>query len=378
MKANSKFISLAVSCITCFNCFAIPIQANENNLSTIKVKLVGEEGSATISTESIQFNVQDETELDFTSNTKLKFDVHSKYGISKIKENNHVLSIKKNQQKNIEKTNYSFNYKTKDKDVNLMIYLKEYHTKAALTQIHENEDDSVDAVMGTHFICVKENYFEQANKDINEAFNLAKDNGNENDVKELVTDENGTLTSEDLSEGTYILQDTDKSMDPVQIIVTKKKDKPYIYGVMSDGRQIKSIKDGILNFVISNNKIQSGTSFIIKDGDETLKDESSFQLKMVNEDGTPVKNYKKSLLKTNKNGIVYLKENNAWQNRIKVNEDESILPVALPDGIYEIKGFKSSSKKKLKTKQFKIESKNFSGLDEDSQPILQTVLELRD
>ena len=373
---------------TCFSVIAMLIGSTcsvyaKSDTNTLNVQVVGGLGTAEIETQNnVTYPIDGgDASFDFDKDTELKITVHSKYGIQNVKENNTVLKLNNKKIRNIEKKKYTFSYKTKNTDANLVIRLNELHSRFNITRLNEDEDGStVTPVQSAKFGCVKKEYYDKADKDINKAVELAKQDGKEEDYQILETDDSGKLMSKDWDEGKYVIQemacdDENKLEDAFEFIVTKVNNKPYVYGI-SNNNQISSDSRGNLNLVISNNNIQSGTKIVAKKKNGTVsKEDGSFQIRMLNEDEKPVIAYSKEYLKTNKKGILSFNDGDSWGDKLNIKNGRCILPVVLPDGEYEIINYKTN-KSEIKKQSFEVRSSRISALDKDSQPVLDVILNI--
>ena len=224
------------TCI-CFLTFMILLGSTcsvyaKTDTNTLNVKVIGGLGTAEVMTNNgISYPVEGGDDLfDFTPDTELKITIHSKYGIDSIKENNTVLKQKNKKMENIKKKDYTFTYKTKDTDSNLSVNLTEIHSRFKITSIKTDENGDVIPVQ-SKFECVKKEYYEEANGDIEKAIEIAKENGSEGDYQILESDDKGVLQSNDFLRGTYIIKKIDDkiNLDPFELVVSRDKDTPYTY-----------------------------------------------------------------------------------------------------------------------------------------------------
>ena len=273
---------------------SLGIQAKST--STLHIELTGGLGTAEIITdEDITYPVDgDDDSFTFDKNTKLKITIHSKYGIDSIKQGNNTLKNKGNKLEKIKKKDFTFNYKTKNADTNLSINLTEMHSRFKITSI-KNEEGNVIASQ-SKYACVKKSYYQEANEDIEKAIELAQENGTEKDYQILETDENGVLQSNDFLKGTYIIKKMDDKVEtePFELIVTRNKDVPYTYIRSNNGCEFSSDETGTVEMIESDQYIQSATRIILKSkNDKLVEDNGTFKIKMLNEKGKTLKNYKK-------------------------------------------------------------------------------------
>ena len=348
--------------------------------STLHIELTGGLGTAEILTEdNISYPVDGgDDSFTFDKDTKLKITIHSKYGIDSIKQGNNTLKNKGNKLEKIKKKDFTFTYKTKDMDTNLSINLTEMHSRFKITSIKKDEDGDVIASK-SKYGCVKKSYYEEANEDIEKAIELAKENGTEKDYQILESDEYGTLQSNDFVKGTYIVKKLDDGSDkePFELIVTRSKDIPYTFIRLNNGYEFSSDSKGTVKMIESDQYIQSATRIILKSkNDKLVEDNGTFKIKMLNEKGKTLKNYKKQYLKTDKNGYISMYDGVRWVCNFTLKKGKCVFPVVLPDGDYKIA--KADLKDVFfKTSDFKISSNTISGLDGDSQPISNIVLQVK-
>ena len=200
--------------------------------STLHIELTGGLGTAEIMTdEDITYPVDGgDDSFSFDKDTKLKITIHSKYGIDSIKQGNNTLKNKGNKLEKIKKKDFTFTYRTKDMDTNLSINLTEMHSRFKITSITTDEDGEV--MPGyVKYGCVKKSIYEETDENIEEAIELAQENGLENDYQTLESDENGVLQTNDFLKGTYIIKKLgdESESEPFELIVTRNKDIPYTY-----------------------------------------------------------------------------------------------------------------------------------------------------
>lgn len=369
------------TCI-CFLTFMILLGSTcsvyaKTDTNTLNVKVIGGLGTAEVVTDNgISYPVERGDDLfDFTPDTELKITIHSKYGIDSIKENNSVLKQKNKKMENIKKKDYSFTYKTKNADSNLSVNLTEMHSRFKITSI--KTDDNGDVIpLHSRFECVKKEYYEEANEDIEKAIEIAKENGSEGDYQILESDDNGVLQSNDFLRGTYIIKKIDDkiNLDPFELVVSRDKDTPYTYIRMKDGKEISSDSKGTVKMIECDQSIQSATRVVLKSKNAKVSDENAtFKIKMLKDDEKALKNYKKDYLKTDKKGYISMYDGVRWINTFTLKKGECVLPVVLPDGLYKLSDF-SIKNSKIKSTRVSVSSEIIAGLDEDSQPIKDCVI----
>lgn len=369
------------TCI-CFLTFMILLGSTcsvyaKTDTNTLNVKVIGGLGTAEVVTDNgISYPVEGGDDLfDFTPDTELKITIHSKYGIDSIKENNSVLKQKNKKMENIKKKDYSFTYKTKNADSNLSVNLTEMHSRFKITSI--KTDDNGDVIpLHSRFECVKKEYYEEANEDIEKAIEIAKENGSEGDYQILESDDNGVLQSNDFLRGTYIIKKIDDkiNLDPFELVVSRDKDTPYTYIRMKDGKEISSDSKGTVKMIECDQSIQSATRVVLKSKNAKVSDgNATFKIKMLKDDEKALMNYKKDYLKTDKKGYISMYDGVRWINTFTLKKGECVLPVVLPDGLYKLSDF-SIKNSKIKSTRVSVSSEIIAGLDEDSQPIKDCVI----
>lgn len=377
MIRNILYTCVSASVIltgTVFNTLA------DEKSNTLHFEITGGLGIAEVMTDNgISYPVEGGDDLfDFTPDTELKITIHSKYGIDSIKENNTVLKQKNKKMENIKKKDYTFTYKTKDTDSNLSVNLTEIHSRFKITSIKTDENGDVIPVQ-SKFECVKKEYYEEANEDIEKAIEIAKENGSEGDYQILESDDNGVLQSNDFLRGTYIIKKIDDkiNLDPFELVVSRDKDTPYTYIRMKDGKEISSDSKGTVKMIECDQSIQSATRVVLKSKNDKVSDENAtFKIKMLKDDEKALKNYKKDYLKTDKKGYISMYDGVRWINTFTLKKGECVLPVVLPDGLYKLSDF-SIKHSKIKSTRISVSSEIISGLDEDSQPINDCVIFLK-
>lgn len=357
---------------------SLGIQAKST--STLHIELTGGLGTAEIMTdEDITYPVDGgDDSFSFDKGTQLKITIHSKYGIDSVQDDSSVLKQKGKKIEKISAKDYTFTYKTQDMDTNLTVNLTEMHSRFKITSITTDENGEV--MPGyVKYGCVKKSIYEETDENIEEAIELAQENGLENDYQILGSDENGVLQTNDFLKGTYIIKklDDESESEPFELIVTRNKDIPYTYIRLNNGYEFSSDKTGTVKIIESNQYIKSATRIILKNkNDKLVEDNGTFKIKMLNEKGKTLKNYKKQYLKTDKNGYISMYDGVRWMSTFTLKNGKCVLSVVLPDGDYKIT--KAELKDVcLKTFDFKISSNTVSGLDGDSQPISDIVLQVK-
>ena len=375
MIRNILYTCVSASVImtgTVFNTLA------DENSKSLHFEITGGLGTAEVVTDNgISYSVEGGDDLfHFIPDTELKITIHSKYGIDSIKENNSVLKQKNTKMEDIKKKDYSFTYKTKNADSNLSVNLTEMHSRFKITSI--KTDDNGDVIpLHSRFECVKKEYYEEANEDIEKAIEIAKENDSEADYQILESDDNGVLQSNDFLKGTYIIKKLGDESEPFELIVTRNKDIPYTYIHLNNGYEFSSDKTGTVKMIESSQYIKSATRIILKNkNDKLVEDNGTFKIKMLDSEGNVLKSYKNDYLKTDKKGHISMYDGVRWISTFTLKKGKCVLPVVLPDGDYKI--VKADLKDVcLKTSDFKISSNTISGLDGDSQPISNTVLQVK-
>lgn len=350
--------------------------------STLHIELTGGLGTAEIMTdEDITYPVDGgDDSFSFDKGTQLKITIHSKYGIDSVQDDSSS-SVLKQKGKKIEKISakdYTFTYKTQDMDTNLTINLTEMHSRFKITSITTDEDGEV--MPGyVKYGCVKKSLYEESDENIEEAIELAQENGLESDYQILESDDNGVLQTNDFLKGTYVIKklDDESESEPFELIVTRNKDIPYTYIRLNNGYEFSSDKTGTVKMIESNQTIQSATRIILKNKNDMLvEDSGTFKIKMLDSEGKVLKSYKNDYLKTDKKGYISMYDGVRWISTFTLKKGMCVLPVVLPDGNYKISKSKFDDCS-LKTSDFKISSNTISGLDGDSQPISNTVLQVK-
>lgn len=357
---------------------SLGIQAKST--STLHIELIGGLGTAEIMTdEDITYPVDGgDDSFSFDTGTQLKITIHSKYGIDSVQDDSSVLKQNGKKIEKISAKDYTFTYKTQDMDTNLTVNLTEMHSRFKITSITTDENGEV--MPGyVKYGCVKKSLYEETDENIEEAIELAQENGLENDYQILESDENGVLQTNDFLKGTYIIKklDDESESEPFELIVTRNKDIPYTYIHLNNGYEFSSDKTGTVKMIESNQYIKSATRIILKNkNDKLVEDNGTFKIKMLDSEGKVLKSYKNDYLKTDKKGYISMYDGVRWISTFTLKKGKCVLPVVLPDGDYKI--VKAELKDVcLKTSDFKISSNTISGLDGDSQPISNTVLQVK-
>ena len=347
--------------------------------STLHIELTGGLGTAEIMTdEDITYPVDGgDDSFTFDKGTQLKITIHSKYGIDSVQDDNSVLKHKGKKIEKISAKDYTFTYRTRGVDTNLNINLTEMHSRFKITSITTDENGVMPGFV--KYGCVKKKLYEETDENIEEAIELAQENGLENDYQILESDENGVLQTNDFLKGTYIIKklDDESESEPFELIVTRNKDIPYTYIRLKNGYEFSSDKTGTVKIIESNQYIKSATRIILKNkNDKLVEDNGTFKIKMLDSEGKVLKSYKNDYLKTDKKGYISMYDSVRWISTFTLKKGKCVLPVVLPDGDYKI--VKADLKDVcLKTSDFKISSNTISGLDGDSQPISNTVLQVK-
>lgn len=357
---------------------SLGIQAKST--STLHIELIGGLGTAEIMTdEDITYPVDGgDDSFSFDKGTQLKITIHSKYGIDSVQDDSSVLKQNGKKIEKISAKDYTFTYKTQDMDTNLTVNLTEMHSRFKITSITTNENGEV--MPGyVKYGCVKKSLYEETDENIEEAIELAQENGLENDYQILESDENGVLQTNDFLKGTYIIKklDDESESEPFELIVTRNKDIPYTYIRLNNGYEFSSDKTGTVKIIESNQYIKSATRIILKNkNDKLVEDNGTFKIKMLDSEGKVLKSYKNDYLKTDKKGYISMYDSVRWISTFTIKNGKCVLPVVLPDGDYKIANADLNTVS-LKISDFKISSNIISGLDGDSQPISNTVLQVK-
>lgn len=357
---------------------SLGIQAKST--STLHIELIGGLGTAEIMTdEDITYPVDGgDDSFSFDTGTQLKITIHSKYGIDSVQDDSSVLKQNGKKIEKISAKDYTFTYKTQDIDTNLTVNLTEMHSRFKITSITTDENGEV--MPGyVKYGCVKKSLYEETDENIEEAIELAQENGLENDYQILESDENGVLQTNDFLKGTYIIKklDDESESEPFELIVTRNKDIPYTYIRLNNGYEFSSDKTGTVKIIESNQYIKSATRIILKNkNDKLVEDNGTFKIKMLDSEGKVLKSYKNDYLKTDKKGYISMYDSVRWISTFTIKNGKCVLPVVLPDGDYKIANADLNAVS-LKIFDFKISSNTISGLDGDSQPISNTVLQVK-
>lgn len=357
---------------------SLGIQAKST--STLHIELTGGLGTAEIMTdEDITYPVDGgDDSFSFDKGTQLKITIHSKYGIDSVQDDSSVLKQNGKKIEKISAIDYTFTYKTQDMDTNLTVNLTEMHSRFKITSITTDENGEV--MPGyVKYGCVKKSLYEETDENIEEAIELAQENGLENDYQILESDENGVLQTNDFLKGTYIIKklDDESESEPFELIVTRNKDIPYTYIHLNNGYEFSSDKTGTVKMIESNQYIKSATRIILKNkNDKLVEDNGTFKIKMLDSEGNVLKSYKNDYLKTDKKGYISMYDSVRWISTFTIKNGKCVLPVVLPDGDYKIANADLNAVS-LKISDFKISSNTISGLDGDSQPISNTVLQVK-
>lgn len=371
---------LCTGLISCMMLVSSSFDIQAKSTSTLHIELSGGLGTAEIMTdEEITYPVDGgDDSFTFDKGTQLKITIHSKYGIDSVKDDSSVLKQKGKKIEKISARDYTFTYKTRDIDTNLTINLTEMHSRFKITSITTDENGDV-MPDNVKYGCVKKSFYEEADENIDKAIELAQENGLESDYQILEPDENGVLQSTDFLKGTYIIKkiDHESETEPFELIVTRNKDIPYTYIRLNNGDEFSSDKTGTVKMIESNQPIQSATRIILKNkNDKLVEDSGTFKIKMLTSDGKMMKNYKNDYLKTDKKGYISMYDGVRWISTFTLKKGRCVLPVVLSNGDYKIAkaNLKDSS---LKTSDFTVSSNTLSGLDGDSQPINDIVLQVK-
>ena len=357
---------------------SLGIQAKST--STLHIELIGGLGTAEIMTdEDITYPVDGgDDSFSFDKGTQLKITIHSKYGIDSVQDDSSVLKQKGKKIEKISAKDYTFTYKTQDMDTNLTVNLTEMHSRFKITSITTDENGEV--MPGyVKYGCVKKSIYEETDENIEEAIELAQENGLESDYQILESDENGVLQTNDFLKGTYIIKklDDESESEPFELIVTRNKDIPYTYIRLNNGYEFSSDKTGTVKIIESNQYIKSATRIILKNkNDNLVENNGTFKIKMLDSEGKVLKSYKNDYLKTDKKGYIRMYDSVRWISTFTIKNGKCVLPVVLPDGDYKITKSKFNDCS-LKTTDFTVSSNSISGLDGDSQPISNIVLQVR-
>lgn len=288
-----------------------------------------------------------------------------------------------------------------------------YLGKFALHKSIADGEDSSDTrdEAGAEFTAVLKKYYTQAGNDFDEAVKLAKENGTKYEWAVVKTDDHGDCKSTDLVFGEYVLKQTKvgesevKEFDDVFFfVVTNNGENVYTYGKLKDGREITPSSDGLVHYYINNIPVKASLKIMKKETgtDKVIAlNNTAFQIKMLDANGNPVKNYSKKTLKTDETGLISMKSAGKWydtfytnaQNRLSIfdkvqlagkniyeaNSSEEkgsvTLPVQLPVGNYELCEFNPPKGYLLDTtpKKFKVSRSTITGEDEDGELYISSV-----
>lgn len=288
-----------------------------------------------------------------------------------------------------------------------------YLGKFALHKSIADGEDSSDTrdEAGAEFTAVLKKYYTQAGNDFDEAVKLAKENGTKYEWAVVKTDDHGDCKSTDLVFGEYVLKQTKlgetevKEFDDVFFfVVTNNGENVYTYGKLKDGREITPSSDGLVHYYINNIPVKASLKIMKKETgtDKVIAlNNTAFQIKMLDANGNPVKNYSKKTLKTDETGLISMKSAGKWydtfytnaQNRLSIfdkvqlagkniyeaNSSEEkgsvTLPVQLPVGNYELCEFNPPKGYLLDTtpKKFKVSKSTITGKDEDGELYISSV-----
>ena len=288
-----------------------------------------------------------------------------------------------------------------------------YLGKFALHKSIADGEDSSDTrdEAGAEFTAVLKKYYTQAGNNFDEAVKLAKENGTKYEWAVVKTDDHGDCKSTDLVFGEYVLKQTKlgetevKEFDDVFFfVVTNNGENVYTYGKLKDGREITPSSDGLVHYYINNIPVKASLKIMKKETgtDKVIAlNNTAFQIKMLDANGNPVKNYSKKTLKTDETGLISMKSAGKWydtfytnaQNRLSIfdkvqlagkniyeaNSSEEkgsvTLPVQLPVGNYELCEFNPPKGYLLDTtpKKFKVSRSTITGKDEDGELYISSV-----
>lgn len=371
---------LCTGLISCMMLVSSSFDIQAKSTSTLHIELTGGLGTAEIMTdEEITYPVDGgDDSFTFDKGTQLKITIHSKYGIDSVQDDSSVLKQNGKKIEKISARDYTFTYKTQDMDTNLTVNLTEMHSRFKITSITTDENGEV--MPGyVKYGCVKKSLYEETDENIEEAIELAQENGLENDYQILESDENGVLQTNDFLKGTYIIKklDDESESEPFELIVTRNKDIPYTYIRLKNGYEFSSDKTGTVKMIECDQSIQSATRVVLKSKNAKVSNENAtFKIKMLKDGEKALKNYKKDYLKTDKKGYISMYDGVRWINTFTLKKGECVLPVVLPDGLYKLSDF-SIKNSKIKSTRISVSSEIISGLDEDSQPVNDCVIFLK-
>ena len=288
-------------------------------------------------------------------------------------------------------------------------YLGKFALHKSITDGEDSSDTRDEA--GAEFTAVLKKYYTQAGNDFDKAVKLAKENGTKYEWAVVKTDDHGDCKSTDLVFGEYVLKQTKlgetevKEFDDVFFfVVTNNGENVYTYGKLKDGREITPSSDGLVHYYINNIPVKASLKIMKKETgtDKVIAlNNTAFQIKMLDANGNPVKNYSKKTLKTDETGLISMKSAGKWydtfytnaQNRLSIfdkvqlagkniyeassNEERGsvTLPVQLPVGNYELCEFNPPKGYLLDTtpKKFKVSRSTITGEDEDGELYISSV-----
>lgn len=212
---------LCTGLISCMMLVSSSFDIQAKSTSTLHIELTGGLGTAEIMTdEEITYPLDGgDDSFTFDKGTQLKITIHSKYGIDSVQNDSSVLKQNGKKIEKISAKDYTFTYKTQDMDTNLTVNLTEMHSRFKITSI--NTDENGEVMPGyVKYGCVKKSLYEETDENIEDAIELAQENGLENDYQILESDENGVLQTNDFLKGTYIIKklDDESESEPFEII----------------------------------------------------------------------------------------------------------------------------------------------------------------
>ena len=288
-------------------------------------------------------------------------------------------------------------------------YLGKFALHKSITDGEDSSDTRDEA--GAEFTAVLKKYYTQAGNDFDKAVKLAKENGTKYEWAVVKTDDHGDCKSTDLVFGEYVLKQTKlgetevKEFDDVFFfVVTNNGENVYTYGKLKDGREITPSSDGLVHYYINNIPVKASLKIMKKETgtDKVIAlNNTAFQIKMLDANEKPVKNYSKKTIKTDETGLISMKSAGKWydtfytnaQNRLSIfdkvqlagkniyeassNEERGsvTLPVQLPVGNYELCEFNPPKGYLLDTtpKKFKVSRSTITGEDEDGELYISSV-----
>lgn len=271
--------------------------------------------------------------------------------------------------------------------------------------------------VNAEFKAVAKKYYDRANSDMNKAIELAQKEGTAKEFAVLKTDETGTAYSPDLAYGEYIVMQTAKGLngsetelltEPFKFFVSETTDgQTLVYGEDEKGNHLGSSSDGNVHYYINNRPYDSYIQVVKKDADTgktVTLNHATFKIEMLDNDGDPVKNYKKKTVRTDENGIVSMKVGSTWYSEFTTNADNRIstgskilnffssdknyeensdydkgkvkLPVPLPASNYKLMEVIAPDYFTVaqQSKMFKVSSSIISGEDQDGEPVVEIEL----